>query len=699
MLSDIGAVGFWLAGASYLAVATVLLIGYRGRRVGFILLLAVGGSCLWGVALGAMHVSGAGSPEAFAAVDALRLAGWYAALLWLIGAGAPRGVARALTATACGVVAGVILTAAALQMGWLEHAQGGASILAVMGLLGAVTGLALVELIHRNATPEGRWALKYLSVALGTVFVYDLFLFSDALLMRGSDTGIWAGRGYVSALVAPLVAVAAARNPQWALDVYVSRRFVLHTAAVAAAGGYLVVMAAVGYSIRVYGGVWGEPLQAVFLAGSLIVLVIALFSGQVRAKARVLLSKHFYNYRYDYRDEWLRFTRTVCPGEAETPLSERVIQAVAQVLDCPGGQLWQRGKAVLEPSASWNLPHSVGGREEVDGPVARLLGERAWVLDVDEWRANPGRYAHIPIPEWLLAIPRAWLVVPLILHERLEGFIVLTESRAGRRSANWEDCDLLKVVGRQSASYLAQDEAARALSRAQQFEAFNQLSAFVVHDLKNIIGQLSMLAANARRHAGRPEFLADAVETIEQAVVRMNRLMQELRNGRAGAKAAPEPVELGSVVEEVASACAVESPVPVVELPGEALYVRAERDRLAAALSNVIQNAQEATAADGEVRVALRRDGDRAAIEVTDTGSGMTPSFVQQRLFRPFDTSKAGAGMGIGAFEAREFARALGGELEVDSVPGAGTRFRFLLPGIARCVARVDSDRIEENAS
>jgi len=696
MESSIATAGFVLAAIAWGVVAAVLLIGWRGSGRGMAPLLAVAAAIAWAGLLAWIHAADFLLVQAIAGVDALRLAGWSALLLTLLAAVAPTGVFRTLVAVAGLAVGTLVLVASTAFWSGSEGVAWAGAAFVIGGIVGSLVALVLIEQIYRNADQEARWSLKYLCLGLGTIFVYDLFLFADALLGQRPDTGFWAARGYINALVAPLIAVSAARNPGWSLDVYLSRRFVLHTATLAMAGGYLVLMALAAYSIEVYGGAWAGPVQAVFLVGSVLVLLVLLFSGQMRARARVFLSKHFYNYRYDYREEWLRFSRTMTAGEADArPLPERAIQAIGQVVESPGGVLWQAREGQFEPVANWNLAEPARAAEAEGGALAGFLAETEWVLTVDEWRRHPERYRGIVMPHWLAAMPRAWLLVPLLHHERLEGFVVLARSRAGQAELNWEDFDLLKIIGRQVASYLAQDAAARALSRAEQFETFNRLSAFVLHDLKNIIGQLSMLARNARRHGDSPEFISDAVETIDHSVERMNQLMAQLRGGMQAGGAST--VDLARIVQAAVEARAGERPVPEAEVPDEPVRLRADRARLTSVLANLVQNAQEATPDDGSVRVVLQHEDDGVILDISDTGAGMDRAFVRDRLFRPFDTSKGQTGMGIGAFEAREFVRALGGSVRVDSTPGEGTRFRLHFP--ASCLVERQSSVATEEGS
>ncbi len=674
----LSALGYLVASLAFLVVTIVLAVGWRGRALGGLLLTALALSALWGAGLAGLQWAGHLSLPWIGVADACRFGAWLAFLFGLVRSMVPRRVYRGLLAVALmglaiELASGLSLLAfPVLGRTWVVPLPVGA------GLVMAVLGLLLMEQIYRLSRFEARWALKYLFLGLGTLFVFDLFLFADALLMRRPDPELWAARGYINALVAPLVAVSASRNLEWSLNAYVSRRFVLHTASLLGAGAYLLVMALVAYAIRFYGGVWGGPIQVVFLVGALVLLLILLFSGQIRARARVFLSKHFYNYRYDYREEWLRFTRTLTAEEVTTPLKERVIHAVAQVVESPAGILCQERDGWVVPTARWNLAESGEMAEPTDGELARLLREQEWVLVLDEWHRYPERYRGMAIPAWLQELPRAWLVVPLLHREQLEGFLVLTRSRAGNLALNWEDFDLLKTLGRQAASYLAQEAAAEALGRARQFETFNRLSAFILHDLKNVIGQLSMLARNARRHGHDPQFMADAVTTIEHAVERMNSLMAQLRGGVPSQRIAE--VELAQVLRQAVRQQEEGRPVPEVTLSAEGLWLEADRGRLVAVLGHAIQNAQDATPDNGSVQVRLAKANGEGVVDVVDTGVGMASEFVREHLFQPFDSSKGDVGMGIGAYEAREYARELGGDVEVHSTPGVGTRFRFRFP-------------------
>jgi putative PEP-CTERM system histidine kinase len=271
-----------------------------------------------------------------------------------------------------------------------------------------------------------------------------------------------------------------------------------------------------------------------------------------------------------------------------------------------------------------------------------------------------------------------WLIVPLLHEDRLMGFVVLAKARVPL-TLDWESIQLLQTAARQAASYLALDEAAAALAQARQFEGFNRLAAFIVHDLKNLVAQLSLITRNAERYRSNPNFVDDAFETVRHSVEKMNRLLLQLRSavpsGRDG------EIALRPLLERVVSERAAQVPIPTLRVVSDARpAVRADSDRLYAVLNNVMQNAQEATGKDGHVQVRLSESDAGVLIEIVDNGCGMDDEFVRERLFRPFDSTKGLAGMGIGAYECKEFVTSLGGRIEVDSTPGVGTCFKILIP-------------------
>jgi putative PEP-CTERM system histidine kinase len=681
-LTSVAAWSYGLAAVAYGALALSLAPGPRGpRRLS--LFIAVGMTAGWALVNLAFVLTQRPALLALGvASDSLRIAAWYVFLLlpfafpqsatdrertpramWLV---APAGALVVLSFLGPAVVT--------LQL----SAFGDPSRLSLFASLAmAIFGLMLIEQLFRNLPEDERWNIKPLCLGLAGAFVFDLYLFAEAVLFNRVEADAWAVRGLVQALVAPLIAVSTIRNRDWISRVTLSRRMVFHSTAVVAIGVYLLFVAAAGYYVRYFGGTWGGALQVALLFAALLALGAMAFSGSIRAKLRVIVTKHFFSYRYDYRDEWLRFTRALSARDGKHELGQDVVKGLADMLESPAGVLWTRDSAGRDfaQTARWNMPPS-SVTEPSGSPFVRFLAEKGWVVNLEEFRASPERYRDLALPQWLSELQNAWLIIPLASGSDLIGFVILATART-RVDVNWEVNDLLKTAARQAATFLVQTQATEALLEARKFDAFNRMSAFVVHDLKNIVAQLSLMLKNAERHRDNPEFQQDMLETVSHSVERMKQLMMQLREGTTPVDA-PHAVDLAAVIERIQRSKAGQRPVPEVQLE-ERVLARGHEDRLERVIGHLVQNAIDATGEDGRVWIRLANQDGMAIVDVGDTGHGMTPEFVRERLFKPFQTTKE-MGMGIGAYESFQYVQELGGRVQVDSKPGVGTHVRLLLP-------------------
>jgi putative PEP-CTERM system histidine kinase len=683
---------YGLAAVGYLAFAIRMALGWRRSLRAVLLLGATLATVVWalsGVALGVWM-----SPTALvasSAADATRYAFWFLFVGNLLQGGrtadgmpeAPRPLPRwIVAAVTIALLAGLLLSDELPYAQMLGLPSPMAAFAVRLGL--AVFGLMLVEQLMRRAHPQQRWGIKPLCLALAAVFCFDLFLYAEAMLYARLDVDIWAARGIANALVIPLIVVATARNTGWTVDMHISREAVLHSTALLLSGAFLLLVAVGGYFVRFVGGDWGRALQIELTFGALLFLVLLVSSGRVRSKLRVFVSKHFFSYRYDYRKEWLRFTDTLATTASSGQGFElRAIIAVANLVESPAGMLWLRGEErAFHLAARWNLP-AMTVVEPADGSLPLFLQRTGWVVSLRECASAPEQYPGLSLPGWLASIANAWLIVPLGSGADMLGFIVLTTPRAAIE-VNWEVRDLLKTASHQAASYLGQLRATEALLEARKFDAFNRMSAFVVHDLKNLVAQLSLMIRNAERHRDNPEFQRDMLATVEHVVERMNKLMLQLRTGATPVEN-PRPVDLTVIVQRVCSAKSTQAARIGLNLASGILTL-GDEDRLEHVIGHLVQNALDATATRGTVTVGLDRDKGFAVIAVTDTGVGMSPEFVRDRLFKPFETTKQ-TGMGIGVYESTQYVEGLGGQLVIDSTPDVGTTVRVLLPLVDNAAA------------
>lgn len=681
----LAASSFGIAAAGYAGFALRAAIGSRRSGRGWLLVVALvttalwAGACVWvGLAPDATRLFASNL------LDALRYAAWFVFVGSLFfgadmqegwGALSRRSAVMVASIVAIALAAGVLIGGGSpiADASWIPSPR----IAHLVRLGTAVFGLVLVEHLVRRVRPEMRWGVKPLAIALVAVFGLDLFYYADAALFGQLDPVIWVARGLANALVIPLVAIATARNTGWTVDLHLSRGAVVHSSALVVSGVVLLLVAGAGYYVRYVGGDWGRALQIEIVFAAAVAIAAVATSGRFRSRIKVFVSKHFFSYRFDYREEWLHFTRTLAGERVRGGLPDRAIAALADLVESPSGALWMLDDAHRYTCAArWNLPRAEGV-EAAGAPFVRFLAETGWIVSLAEWRATPARYRNLVMPAWLDAFASAWIVVPLAVEaDELLGWVVLTTPRAPIE-VDWEVRDLLKTASRQAASYLAQMRATEALVDARKFDAFNRMSAFVVHDLKNLVAQLSLMLKNAERHRDNPKFQADMLETVEHVVGRMNKLMLQLRVGATPVDAA-RPVDLPALARRVIAAktgpgvgIAIEETGPIAALGHE--------DRLEHVLGHLIQNAIDASPSPANVSVRVGVEADRALLEVRDHGAGMTPEFVRERLFKPFQTTKP-TGMGIGVYESSQYVAGLGGNITVDSAPGKGTCVFLRLP-------------------
>jgi putative PEP-CTERM system histidine kinase len=700
---NVGFFSYLTAFIAFAVLAVLLLASWRKQSFGTLAILAAACTAIWaGVSAGfaGFSVPGAGIVQI---AELARNAAWILFLvkIFISGSGETTGTrkssSKSLTFYAIGLTLAIFLVAGlpllsnfiALPATMIRDA------ILVTWVAFAIIGLLLIEQLYRNTSHDRRWGIKHLCLGLGSLFAYDFFLFSDTLLFKQMNIHLWNARGVVNGLAAPLIAISIARNPSWEMGIHVSRQVVFHSVTLLGAGIYLLLMATVGYFIRLYGGSWGIALQVAFLFGAGLLLFVMLFSTKIRAQVRVLLSKHFFSYKHDYREEWLKFTQTL--SESGENVSEGVIRAIAALVNTPGGCLWIRKEnSQYEWLASWNTVEPEQPFYVVPESFTDFLEQQQWIVDIDEYSQEPDNYEDLVLPDWINSIPDAWLLIPLLFKGSNVGFVVLQQSKV-QKTINWEDRDLLKTAGQQAASLLAQHQADQALLQARQFEAFNRLSAYIVHDLKNILAQQSLILSNAEKHKRKPEFVDDVIATIENSVARMTRLMEQMRSGIRGAN--PVAIDLAQLLAEIVVNHSYQEPVPEPDLQQSGFIVRADKEQLSTVFGHILQNAQEAAGKNGQVWIRLAYNSDHATIEIEDDGPGMDSEFIRNRLFRPFDSTKGLTGMGIGVFESRELIRALGGDIYVNSSPGKGSLFRIVLPRGENDAEKQISGPMTENSS
>jgi putative PEP-CTERM system histidine kinase len=593
-----------------------------------------------------------------------------------------RGVRPVYAAVAGALGLQMLLDTLPLMMGGSDTDTALRSTAVLIRLAAAAGALVLVHNLYGQAAPASRASIRLAMLGLALMWVYDLNLYTVVYVDPSAALGLFDWRGLAVAGTAPLIALGAARGEGW--RVRLSRAATFQSLSLLAICAYFALMAVLAAALRGSGVDWTRNLAVAAMAMLTVAALVLVPSPRARGWAKVKLAKHLFEHRYDYRSEWLRFTETLGAwGPQAAPLGERVVKAFADMLDAPGGiLLTPEDGGAFELAADWNWPGStrpaVSASHESAAAFWRAIAQDGRIVDFEARRGgwDDARDARLDIPDALLAEPHAWAGIPLIHQERLVALVVLATPDYNR-ALDWEDYDLLRTAGRQAASSLAEAHGQQALVNAQRFEDFNRRFAFILHDIKNLVSQLSLVARNAERHADNPDYRADMIATLKSSVGKMNDLL--LRIAPTGGA---RDVRLGAVELRplLSAAIAAQRHDREVRLFGDAGdWVVADGSALSQALGHLLHNAVDASPPGAPIVVRVDRANDQLSIAIIDRGPGMDPDFVRNRLFQPFASTKVG-GFGVGAFEAKSLISAMNGRLTVESRPGQGSRFIISLP-------------------
>ena len=547
----------------------------------------------------------------------------------------------------------------------------------------SVYGLMLMEQLYRNTPLNQRWNLKFLCLSIGAIYVFDLTLYSKSLLFKQLDISLWQSRGVINALITPFLAIALTRLDTISLGKAPTSptKIVFYTSILFGSGIYLILMSATGYYLRHVNEEWGKTIQTIFTFLAILLLFISFTSGKIRALVKVYFGKHFFHYSYDYREEWLKISKALAKLESLDDLKNFIINTLTKLVESSGGGLWlkdDQGHFFLAANLNLRLTSKELEYLKKNINLAEYLTSKQWVIDFYELAHSPEVYDDIDLSPLCNEGSQIWLIVPLFHLNHLESFVVLTQPRVPRK-LNWEDHDLLKTVGMQLANALVLNKASESLANNRQFETYHRLSAYLVHDLKNIAAQMALIVKNSDKHKHNPDFIEDTVDTLKHSVNKMQHIIEQLKQGKTTISSSSQ-VDLVDIIHHI-NFLHNGSPALQVETTLNECLINIDQAKLINVVTNLIQNAQDATQKpEGSVKLVLTAIADYAVIKIIDNGTGMTPTFIAERLFKPFDTTKGNAGMGIGAYEARDFVLKNSGFIGVESEPEIGTTITLQLP-------------------
>ena len=566
---------------------------------------------------------------------------------------------------------------------WLLRLGTPGVVLNLLVLLSVVLVLMNLERTFRASVGTMRWRIKFTLLGLGLLFAVRAYTSSQVLVFRAIDLSLEPINSMALLVACLVMARSLLRTGHFEVSVYPSHALLHNSFTLLVAGVYLAIVGVLAKVVTFLGGDAAFQLKAFLVLVSLVLLAVLLLSDRVRLQTRRLVSRHFHRPLYDYRTVWRTFTEGTARRVEQTDLCEAVVKLVSDIFQALSVTVWlvDEKKEKFLFAASTALSHATAGHLNLDAPdaaqvIAALRGHPNPV-DLDSakeiWaaalrRANPAQFRN----------GANRVGVPLIAGDELLGVMTLGD-RVGAVPLSLQDLDLLKAVSDQSAARLLNVRLSQRLSQAKQLEAFQAMSAFFVHDLKNTASTLSLTLQNLPTHYQDSAFREDALRGISRTVTHINELIGRLSLFRQELSVQSVECDLNELVSETLKGHQEKPGVEIVKELRPLPKVRLDPDQIRKVLTNLLLNAQEAVGAAGQIRVETSQANGWIILAVADNGCGMTPEFVEARLFRPFQTTKK-HGIGIGMFHCKMIIEAHRGRIEVESQPGKGTAFRVLLP-------------------
>lgn len=454
-----------------------------------------------------------------------------------------------------------------------------------------------------------------------------------------------------------------------------SNSILMFNSSIILCGLFLIVISILNSFIIKLDLMWSNVLHITIYLVSIFCTISLLMSEKFRRTIIVVLSKHIFDYKHDFKEQWTKLDNQLTNTKDTNRCYEKSLKSIINIFQCTSGAIWIKGDNLFSLISTYKM--------DIDDSIQLFNNDDEFILTMEhnEWIYELGnemtnlKYNSL-LPTGINEINNAWVLIPLINSDKLTGFILLCKPKI-KSKLTWEDIDLFNLAGRQVASFISNHQQLDTLNHNKQFDNFNKLTAFAIHDIKNIIAQQKILVHNSIKHKNNPDFIDDAISTISQSVIKMDRLLLKLKEKDFQNNSL---VDLNKLISKVVNNNSTSKPVPIYINKSEITRLNTDEDRLTAILNHLISNAKDATDEHGKVQIDLESDEKNIIIRVADSGCGMEKSFLNKELFQPFFSTKETSGMGIGAFQIKELIKHLHGELIVKSEKDIGSTFSIYLP-------------------
>ncbi|WP_191966055.1 XrtA/PEP-CTERM system histidine kinase PrsK [Oryzomonas japonica] len=533
-----------------------------------------------------------------------------------------------------------------------------------------VVALVNFETTLTNAPPNALWRVKFELIGLGTILAVQIFYFSQALLYRSLNMNYLPLRSLIYLAAAALMAYSLVCR-RGNVRIQISRQVAFKSVVLCAVGVYLVALGILGEGMKYLGGAFPRTMSITlaFLAG--IALLILLLSERVKREVKVVLHKNFYQNKYDYRTQWLRFTEQLSTSRSGEELLQRILAAYCDIFGIGGGALflYEEEQAGYCAMAYYEMD-PIPGVISPDNSLVGFMKNSGWVVNVKDGNLD-GAGGEYPFLERNCIS----FIIPLFDVERLIGFITLGRVIKDNEEYIYEDYDLMKTIARQASQAILHQRLSDEIAQAREMEAIGNVATFVVHDLKNLVATLSLIVDNATKYMQNPDFQKDMLASLNNTAEKMRILIGRLKNLGDKSLLNLQTVDLMELVDRTAHMVAGEK----ITVSGTTEMVTADGEEVQKVVMNLLINAVEASDPEQPIQAEIGNNGGAAFIRIADQGCGMSDHYMRTKLFKPFTTTKK-QGLGIGLYQCRKIVENHGGRIEVSSLEGSGSVFTVWFP-------------------
>lgn len=545
-------------------------------------------------------------------------------------------------------------------------------------ILGLIAPIALLWRTYSLSRAEERRRMRYL--LLGTGAILSLFIYSAAGALIFSRPAVLSmeASSVVILLSAAVMAVAIIQHSLMGVDIFISRYVAYNLLIALTAGFYLLAAGAITVIISRFDAHLNHFFTGFFVLVSAVLLFTFFSNTTFKRKLKFFVIRHFYRNKYEFRDKWMETIEKISSVRSIGEVEKALVEMITNTMGAKNVKLWLYNQA-LDCFVSSGVGQGERFREiELKHPVIGLIRERGEPFAINGVNAGAGGGSS-PVIASLLTAANAALCAPLLIDKELMGFILQDRDRSGEPYGQ-HDFELIKALTTHAAVQIQHIRLAQELMEAKEVEAFHRLSAFVMHDLKNLTNSLSLVSQNFNHNMENPEFRRDAVKAVDSTVTMMKGLIERLSTLPKGLVINKVECNLNSLVRSVIKRVPMSGKEVIISNGIESVFpVSVDQEAMGMVFLNMFINAFEAVGADGRITVSASKNGDTADITIADNGAGIPYEFIEKDLFKPFKTTKRN-GLGIGLFQCKAIVEAHGGRIAVKSEPGQGTTFKIVLP-------------------